>query len=141
MNLEPFVSVDGVPFSASADEVIRRRGAPQRRARNEVGLNELDYEDTVFRFQDSGRLEEVTARTRVVHMGTLAVPYAALESFVRARDPSMFERAGFIVSPRFGLAFAPSGGHWVTALAAHCLEQWRALRPHHQPPATPPEQE
>lgn len=127
MNLEPFVSVNGVPFSASEEDVVRKRGAPVRRARNEVGLNELDYDDTVFRFQDSGRLEEVTARARVVHMGTLAVPYTALEAFVRARDPSMFERAGFIVSPLFGLAFAPAGGSWVTALAAHCLDEWRAL--------------
>ncbi len=127
MNLEPFVSVDGVPFSATAEDVVHRLGAPLRRSRNEVGLDELDYEDTVFRFQDCGRLEEVTTRARAVHMGTLAIPYAALEAFVRARDPSMFERAGFIVSPRFGLAFAPAGGHWITALAAHCLDEWRAL--------------
>ena len=127
MNLEPFVSVDGIPFCATWDDILRRRGAPLRRGRNSVGLNELDYEDTVFRFQDSGRLEEVTARTRVVHLGTLALPYAALEDFIRAHDPSMFERAGFIVSPQYGLAFAPSGGHWVTALAAHCLDEWRAL--------------
>jgi hypothetical protein len=127
MRLEPFVSVDGLPFSATWEDIVRRRGAPLRRGRNEVGLNELDYEDTVFRFQDGGRLEEVTTRTRVVHLGTLAVPYAALEDFVRSGDPSMFERAGFIVSPRFGLAFAPSGGPWVTALAAHCLDEWRAL--------------
>jgi hypothetical protein len=127
MNLEPFVSVDGVPFSATSEDIVRQRGRPLRQGRNSVGLNELDYEDTVFRFQDSGRLEEVTTRARVVHLGTVAVPYAALEAFVRSSDSSMFERAGFIVSPRFGLAFAPSGGRWVTALAAHCLDEWRAL--------------
>jgi hypothetical protein len=127
MILDPFVSVDGVPFSATSQDIVRRRGTPVRQGHDAVGLNELDYEDTVYRFQDSGRLEEVTARARAVHLGTLAVPYAALEAFVRERDPSMFERAGFIVSPRFGLAFAPAGGQWVTALAAHCLEQWRSL--------------
>lgn len=127
MNLEPFVSVDGVPFCATSEDIVRQRGAPLRQGRNAAGLNEFDYEDTVFRFQDSGQLEEVTTRARVVHLGSLAIPYAALESFVRSSDSSMFERAGFIVSPRFGLAFAPSGGRWVTALAAHCLDEWRAL--------------
>ena len=35
-----------------------------------VGLNELDYGDVVYRFQDSGRLEEVTLQARVVRLGT-----------------------------------------------------------------------
>ena len=36
-------------------------------------------------------------------------------------------RAGFVVSPRFGLAFDPGEPSWVTALARHCLPQWEAL--------------
>ena len=98
-----------------------------RQGRNEVGLNELDYDDVVFRFQDGGRLEEVTARAAVLNLGTMAVPFAALESFVRDNDPSMFERAGFLVSPKFGLAFDPQCPNWVTALARHCIDEWRAL--------------
>ena len=38
-----------------------------------------------------------------------------------------FRRAGFVVSPAFGLAFDPTEPPWVTALAAHCLAEWRAL--------------
>jgi hypothetical protein len=127
MRLEPFASVDGMPFTASPDEIVRQYGAPLREARNAVELHELDYGDRVFRFQDSGRLEEVTVRVQVLHLGALAIPFGALEPFVRSQDPSVFERAGFIVSPRFGLAFAPPGGCWVTALAAHCLDKWRSL--------------
>jgi hypothetical protein len=127
MRLEPFASVDGTPFTVAPEDVVREYGVPPRQARNAVGLNELDYGDKVFRFQDSGRLEEVTARVQVLHLGTLAIPFGALEPFVRSHDPSLFERAGFIVSPRFGLAFAPPGGCWVTALAAHCLDEWRSL--------------
>jgi hypothetical protein len=127
MKLHPFSSVDGVPFSVSREEVLRSRGTPVRQGRNEVGLNELDYEDVVFRFQDCGRLEEVTAQAAVLNLGTVAVPFIALESFVRSNDPSMFERAGFLVSPKFGFAFDPQYPNWVTALAEHCINEWRAL--------------
>jgi hypothetical protein len=55
------------------------------------------------------------------------VPFASLEAFVCEHDPLSFRRAGFVVSPRFGLAFDPSEPAWVTALARHCLAEWRAL--------------
>lgn len=127
MRLEPFVSVDGVSFDASRDDLLRRRGQPLGQARNHIGLDEIDYGQVVFRFQDSGRLEEVTARAPVVELGSVAVPFSALASFVRDHDPSMFERAGFVVSPAFGLAFDPGCPDWVTALAAHAIAEWRRL--------------
>jgi hypothetical protein len=127
MRLDPFLAVDAVAFTATAEEIQRQRGRPRRQGRNAVGLNELDYGDVVFRFQDSGRLEEITARAPVLHLGSVAVPFAALAWFVRDNDPAMFERAGFVVSPRYGVAFAPESPNWVTALAAHCLDEWRAL--------------
>jgi hypothetical protein len=128
MRLEPFVRVDATPFSASVADVIAGHGEPLRRGRNNVDLNELDYGEVVFRFQDNGRLEEVTLQAPVLHLGALAVPFAALDAFVREHDPQVFTRGGFVVSPRFGLAFVPSQPSWVTALAAHALPQWEALR-------------
>jgi hypothetical protein len=127
MTLQPFSSVDGVPFSVSREEVLRIHGSPMREGRNHIGLNELDYQDVVFRFQDCGRLEEITAQAFVLNLGTVAVPFGALGRFVRDNDPSTFERAGFLVSPRFGVAFDPECPSWVTALAAHCIDEWRAL--------------
>jgi hypothetical protein len=127
MRLEPFVRVDGTPFATSRDDVLRARGVPLRQGRNAVGLTELDYDDVVYRFQDSGRLEEVTSRAAVLVMGSVAVPFRSLEAFVRAQDPAVFERVGFVVSPKFGLAFVPSEPCWVTALARHCLPEWEAL--------------
>ena len=127
MKLHPFSAVDGVPFSASREEVLRVRGRPVRQGRNDVGLNELDYSDVVFRFQDCGRLEEITVQAPVLSLGTVSVPFSALERFVRDCDPSTFERAGFVVSPRFGLAFDPHCPSWITALAEHCIAEWRAL--------------
>jgi len=129
MKLDPYRLVNDLPFSATAQQVRQRWGRPQHEGRNNVALNELDYGDTVFRFQDNGRLEEVTLRAPVLHLGSVAVPFHTLGAFVREQDPQAFESAGFLVSPAFGLAFDPtSSAHWVTALAAHCLDEWRALR-------------
>lgn len=128
MKLEPFVRVDDLPFTVSPDDLRRRLGRPLREQRNEVGLDELDYGDTIYRFQDSGRLEEVTRRASVIHLGAVAVPFAALPVFVREHDPAAFRAGGFYVSPALGLAFDPADSNWVTALAAHCLPQWQALQ-------------
>ncbi len=127
MNLDPFARVDDVPFSASPDEVLRLRGTPWRTGRNGIGLNELDYGSVVFRFQDGGRLEEVTMPAPLVIVGTRSIAFEALASFLRAADAGCFERARFLVSPRFGIAFDPGEPYWVTALAAHCLDAWRRL--------------
>jgi hypothetical protein len=127
MQLEPFVSVNGLPFSASREDVLRLHGKPLQEGFNVVGLIEFDYGSMVFRFQTSGRLEEVTTQTDIVNLDGRAVSFDALEAYVRRHDGAVFERAGFIVSPKFGLAFDPTSSDWVTALAMHCLEKWRAL--------------
>ena len=59
--------------------------------------------------------------------GVADIPFGGLAGFVRAQDAGVFERAGFLVSPRFGLAFVPGEPDWVTALAPHCLDTWRHL--------------
>lgn len=129
MRLEPYLSVDDLPFSATPDEVRERCGPPDREGVNAVALHELDYGHVVFRFQASGRLEEVTKPGAVLHLGALAVPFATLESFIATQDPDAFVRAGYVVSPRFGLAFVPGQPPWVTALARHCIDTWRAMAP------------
>lgn len=127
MKLQPYERVDDTPFSASSEDIVRRRGRPWRSQRNDVGLDELDYGDVVYRFQDGGRLEEVTLEAEVVTLGNVAVPFDTLAAFIRHQDPEAFERAGFLVSPEFGLAFDPREPFWVTALARHCIPEWRAL--------------
>jgi hypothetical protein len=127
MRLAPFASVDGLPFSTTRTELVVLLGPPARDGLNGVGLHELDYGNAVYRFQLSGRLEEVTVEASVVHLGNVAVPRVGLERFVDAHDATAFRRAGFVVSPRFGVAFDPREPPWVTALARHCLPQWRAL--------------
>jgi hypothetical protein len=127
VKLRPFEQVDEVRFTDRAEDIRRRRGEPLRATRNSVALNELDYGDAVYRFQDNGRLEEVTLQPQVVDLGHVAVPPHALAPFIHEHDPEAFRRADFLVSPRYGLAFDPADPRWITALARHCLPSWRAL--------------
>ncbi|MBX3621459.1 MAG: hypothetical protein KF891_15925 [Rhizobacter sp.] len=127
MQLDPYVSFAGFPFTLQREALLARRGPPLSEARNEVGLHALDYGDTVLRFQDCGRLEEITAQAPVVQLGSVAVPFASLQGFVTGHDPLAFWRARFLVSPALGLAFDPTEPAWVTALAKHCLPEWEAL--------------
>lgn len=127
MRLQPFVQVGELAFTLAADEIRRRWGAPLREGRNAVALNELDYGHAVLRFQDNGRLEEITLQVPVLDLGTVAVPFASLQGFVQHHDEGWFQRAGFTISPRFGLAFDAREPHWITFLAAHCLDEWRKL--------------
>ena len=131
MRLRPYLQVDDTLFTTTAEARRAQRVPPLRAQRNPVALNELDYGAVIYRFQDGGRLEEVTQRTPVLYLmeggAVIDVPLAGLADFVRARDAQCFERAGFLVSPRHGLAFVPHEPGWVTALAAHCIDTWRAL--------------
>lgn len=127
MNLDPFIRVNDLPFTASAEDVRRLYGKPLKTGRNSVGLNELDYGSVIYRFQDCGRLEEVTTQAAVISIGQRSIGFDALSFFIQAEDDDCFERAGFLVSPRFGIAFDSKEPFWVTALAAHCLDEWRRL--------------
>ena len=127
MTLDPFEAVGDTPFTLTPGELLGAPGTPWRSQRNDVGLNEMDYGDTVYRFQDNGRLEEVTMQAPVLRLGNVAVPFASLPQFVLEQDPAAFWRARFLVSPRFGIAFDPVEPDWVTALARHCLPEWEAL--------------
>jgi hypothetical protein len=127
VKLQPYLQVDDTLFSVSSADILRTRGQPWRSGRNDVGLNELDYGEIVFRFQDCGRLEEITLEAKVVTVDNIAVPFETLAAFIRHQDAEAFERAGFLVSPEYGLAFDPTEPFWVTALARHCIPEWKAL--------------
>ena len=132
MKLHPYLRVDDTPFATTRAQIEAARGLAPRTVRYCIGLTALDYGDVVFRFQEStGRLEEVTRRAPVLYVQgpvpVIDVPFAGLARFVRAHDAEAFMRAGFVVSPRWGLAFVPGEPDWVTALAAHCIATWRAL--------------
>ena len=91
MHLTPYESVNGVPFTATRAEIIRAHGLPHREERNNVGLTALDYGQAVYRFQDNGRLEEVTIRAQFLHLGSVAIASGNLAAFVHTNDAAVFE--------------------------------------------------
>jgi hypothetical protein len=127
LRLQPFTTFGDVDFGLGVEELIAWLGPPDSQSRNDAALNEYDYGHSVLRFQDGGRLEEITKRAPVLQIDSVAIPFTALAGFVRGQDERAFERAGFLVSPRYGLAFVPEEPDWVTALARHCIPTWRAL--------------
>jgi hypothetical protein len=130
MHLVPFEQLDDLPFSLTAEAVRARLGTPRRAGRNNVELDEMDYGGVVFRFQDNGRLEEISCARRCC----IWAPW-------RCRSPTCPRLSGprmRLVRTR-GLSGQPAlrpglragqRGAWITALARHCLPQWEALRPH-----------
>lgn len=127
MRLQPYEHVDGIPFTVTRQDALRRYGQPISETCNAVDLTELDYGNRVLRFQQSGRLEEVTVRAPVLDLGNVSIPFFSLGEFVHRQDGQAFERAGFLISPLLGMAFVPHQPSWVTALARHCLPDWQAL--------------
>jgi len=128
MKLDPFVQVDDTLFSVSRNELVRRRGPPLRRSVNDVALEAFDYGGVGYRFQASGRLEEVTQRAPVLHLGELAVPFRALQAFVRAQDADAFERAGY-----------PVVLHVYDEIVSEIPEGWGSIEEFERIVTTPPE--
>jgi len=127
LKLEPYISVDETTFFALSNDITSLKGEPLRKGGSDVGLNELDYGDVVYRFQDGGGLEEITKEAFVVVLGNVAVPFDTLASFIKEQDSAAFVRVGFLVSPEFGLAFDRTCPCWVTAIAEHCVDTWKLL--------------
>ena len=43
MHLQPYQSVDGTPFTATREDIIRAHGPPHSEERNNVGLTALEF--------------------------------------------------------------------------------------------------
>ena len=127
MRIVPFAQVEDVFFGASQANLLSMRGEPVSRRVNRDSLAELDYGAGIYRFDASDALVEITVNVPVVDLDGHRVPYALLRSYIAGRDISMFERAGFVVSPSFGIAFDPECPFWVTAFPRESIELWRAL--------------
>jgi len=128
VRLEPFVRVHGTPFTISHAELIRLRGPAFNRTEDDDGLNVLDFGDSIYRFTTDGTLAEVSLQASVVLFGNVAVPFGNLVGFIRSQDIEAFDRAGYLVSPAYGLSFLSYRPFWVTALARWRVAEWKARR-------------
>lgn len=127
MRIEPFSKLDHVSLDANRDELSRLLGAPLRNNVNQVGLEEYDYGNRVFRFEPNGFLSEVTIEAEQVEFGQVSVPFAVLSQFISSNDPLSFKKYGFIVSPAYGVAFDPEHHSCVTVLTRGGLDAWTKL--------------
>ncbi len=99
MKLTPFTQAGTTPFSASRQDILAAHGQPISEQRNAIALTELDYGHAIYRFQEGGRLEEITQRAPVLEVEGVVIPFAALEGFVQQHDSEAFRAADFLVSP------------------------------------------
>jgi hypothetical protein len=127
MNIEPFSKIGHISLDLSPDELEQILGAPAGRRTNRIGLVELDYGGSVYRFEPNGMLCEVTIEAPLVELGNVSIPFAKLGEFVGNNDPHSAIKHGFILSPSYGIAFDPEHQPWVTVLTKRALETWAKL--------------
>lgn len=126
MKIEPFTALGNVAFGSDQASVVKCLGEPQRTSTNRIGEAELHYPHMVVRLAKQ-RVVEATADAKAVQISGADVPFQTLSAFVRTHDSDAFERVGFVVSPRYGIAFDPAFPCWVTAFPRERLESWQKI--------------
>jgi hypothetical protein len=124
MMIEPYKKVGQISLAVTADDLLLDLGEPSIKSINCIGLLEFDFGSKVFRFDSSGALEEVTFESDVIELESESIPFKYLAVHVKKWDAAMFEKFGFIISPKFGLAFDPEHSPWVTVLTKKSLASW-----------------
>lgn len=127
MKIDPYKKVGEVSLEVREDELLRDLGDPNSKSTNRIGLVEFDFSSRVFRFEPSGALHEVTIESEVVELESASIPFKYLAALLKAEDAGAFEKYGFIVSPKFGLAFDPEHSPWVTVLTKKGLAAWQMV--------------
>jgi len=127
MKFIPLRQFGDIGFGAAADTLISLKGKPKRTRVKRSGLTELDYGSIFYRFSQDSRLVEVTANAPTIELSAVLVPFSLLANYFREHDQLYFERCGFLVSPRFGIAHDPDFPSWVTAFPASSIDLWRGV--------------
>lgn len=127
MRIEPFYKLGHVSLEITRDELELELGAPSAKKTNRIGLEEHEYENSVYRFEASGVLSEVTIRAVHVEFGKIGVAFANLAGFIASNDPESVEKHGFVLSPTYGIAFDPEHRPWLTVLTKTGLDAWQKL--------------
>jgi hypothetical protein len=122
--LKPYQSFDGIEFEADEATIIKSLGAPISQRINDLGYKELEYAEGYYRLQENA-LKEMTLDLRIVPMPQQKVYFVSLKRFIHKNDDGCFERSGFYVSPKLGIAFDPYFPSWVTIFSKTELPQWR----------------
>lgn len=127
MQVVPFERVGVIVFSTTQEQLLRTLGPPLQEHHNRACLHEYEYPTEIYRYDQTGQLEEVSFYAVDVFLGNQSVGFQELGAYVRSHDVLTFEGHGFLVSPRFGVAFDPESPCWTTAISRGVVEKWRVL--------------
>lgn len=126
MKINPYFAANEVAFGSAQSTVITRFGQPLCVGNSYLGDIEFEYRNATFRFcPESQELIEVTADSPILFLENLAVRYEVLLEFLRENDEGLFERIGFFVSPKYGIAFDPDHPSYVSAFPKSELAWWQ----------------
>lgn len=134
MRILPYTNIDQVSFGSSEETVVSILGSKFTRKANEIGQVELAYENSTFRFlKVENILVEVTVNSEYFQIDDYClsagseIAFVELGYFVAKFDQDSFEAQGFIVSPKFGIAFDPHFPSWLTVFSKSELGAWQKL--------------
>lgn len=112
----------------SQNAVIDLFGIPEKEKKSRSGLIELHYANACYRFDGNTKLLiEITADCSVVEFEVASLPFKRLAHYLKQQDPDLFEKVGFVVSPKFGVALDPDFSSWVTVFSKQQLLRWQAI--------------
>jgi hypothetical protein len=127
MRIEPYESLGVAKFGESQSAVIAKLGKPDKETINRLKQIELSYPNAVYRFKDHGGLVESSIHYSAVQLNCVSVLFPALVGYLRENDKDTFEKAGFTVSPKFGIAIDPEYPSWITIFAKGQLALWKTI--------------
>lgn len=127
MKASRFPQPGSIAFGIDPGVLVKLIGQPHSERINHAGWMELDYVTTVYRFDASSTLVEITVDAPTLELDSHLVPFSYLSSYLQEHDQSAFQAAGFLVSPRFCIAFDPQFPFWVTTFPEQSLDIWRAI--------------
>jgi hypothetical protein len=127
MKFKPYESIGVAKFGDSQSEVIAKLGKPDRETVNRLGQVEISYPSVTYRFRAEQGLVEVSIDAPTVELENVSILFSSLMRFMRERDVETFEKVGFTVSPKLGIAIDPEYPSWVTIFAKNQILSWNAI--------------
>ncbi|GDY36444.1 hypothetical protein [Acidovorax sp. NB1] len=123
-----YKTVGAVGFEIDRNELEEILGPSDRQVKSRIWALELHYAAGVYRFGQDGKLKEVSIDSSQLEIEGESVSFTGLKLFFEQCDDELFARYGFLVSPRFGMAFDQHYPSWVTAFTHSELSLWRSIK-------------
>jgi hypothetical protein len=120
----PYKSVFGIEFESTPEQIAETLGKPVRAEKTAVWAHEMQYKEKTLRFNQQKKCKEVSADLPQIEIDGEKTPFKQLKTFIKNNDDKSFETVGFIVSPKYGMAFDPHFKSWVTFFAKSELKNW-----------------